>query len=105
MHPIRSVDRKGQIMATFAISVIGEFLSLQLIYTEKAKRCLPKVTLPRSFPKQQMLLVIMDKFKRQGNDDLRELCARKNCEIVIVPRNLTKKFQQLNSSVNKAAET
>ena len=48
--------------------------------------------------------LILDTSKGQDNDDLRELCVRNNCEIVIVPHNLTNKFQPLELSVNKAAK-
>ena len=56
------------------------------------------------FPKDQMLLVIMDTFKGQGNDDLRELCANNNCEIVIILHNLTNKFHPLDLSIRTAKE-
>ena len=46
----------------------------------------------------------MDKFKGQDNDTLKELCSEKKCEIIIVPQNLTSKFQPLDISVNTAAE-
>ena len=46
----------------------------------------------------------MDTFKGQDNDTLRELCSENNCEVVIVPHNLTNKFQPLDISVNKAAK-
>ena len=55
-------------------------------------------------PKEQMSLVIMDTFKGQENSDLRELCARNKCEIVIVPHNLNNKCQPLDLSVNKASK-
>ena len=55
-------------------------------------------------PKEQMSLVVMDTFKGQENDDLRELCAKNNCEIVVIPHNLTNKFQPLDLSVKKAAK-
>ena len=56
------------------------------------------------YPKEQMSLVIMDTFKGQDNDELRKLCMSNNCEVVIVPHNLTNKFQPLYLSVNKAAK-
>ena len=56
------------------------------------------------FPKDQMLLVIMDTFKGQGNDDLRELCGNNNCEIVIIPHNLTNKFYPLDLSIRTTKE-
>ena len=46
-----------------------------------------------AYQKEQMLLEIMDTFKGQDNDDLRELCTKNSREIVIIPRNLTNKFQ------------
>ena len=48
-----------------------------------------------------MLLVIINRFRWQDNDDLRELCTKKNCEIVIIPHILTNRFQPLDLSVNK----
>ena len=138
--PIKGVDDKRQITATFAVSASGDFLPMQLIYAGKTKSCLPKFTFPRSFyvtytknhwsnqvkvtehfekvifpfldqikermgyPKEQMSLVIMDTFKDQDNDELRKLCMSNNCEVVIVPHNLTNKFQPLDLSVNKAAK-
>ena len=38
----------------------------------------------------------MDTFKGQDNDDVKRLCSNNNCELVIVPRNLTNKFQPLD---------
>ena len=52
--------------------------------------------------KEQMSLVIMDTCKGQDNDEMRKFCAKNSCEIAIIPRNLTKKFQLLDISVNKA---
>ena len=46
----------------------------------------------------------MDTFKGQDNNKLRELCSENYCEVVIVPHNLTNKFQPLDLSVNKAAK-
>ena len=47
--PIKGVDDKRQIAATFAVSASGDFLPMQLIYAGNTKRCLPKFTFPRSF--------------------------------------------------------
>ena len=112
--PIKGVDDKRQITATFGVSASADFLPMQLIYAGEAKRCLIKFTFPRSFhvtytknhwsnqvkvtehfekvifpfldqikermgyPKEQMSLVIMDTFKGQDNDELRELCMSNN---------------------------
>ena len=46
----------------------------------------------------------MDTFKGQDNDTLTELCSDNNWEIVIVPHNLTNRFQLLDIRVNKAAK-
>ena len=128
---IRGVDDKRQITATFAVSCTGDFLPMQLIYSGKTPRCLPKYNFPvgfsvgftenhwsnteksveffndvifpylenvkreRGYPPEQHSLNIMDTFKGQDNDTLKELCAENNCEIVIVPYNLTNKFQPL----------
>ena len=47
----------------------------------------------------------MDTFKGQDNDTLKKLCAENNCDIIIVPHNLTNKFQPLDLSVYKAAKS
>ena len=139
--PIKGVDDKRQITATFAVTLPGEFLPLQVIYQGKTKRCLPKYTFPDSFdithtenhwsnreksvdffknivfpyfekvkteknyPKEQVSLVIMDTFKGQDNPILEKLCRENYCEIVIVPHNLTNKFQPLDLTVNKPAKS
>ena len=47
----------------------------------------------------------MDTFKEQDNDTLKKLCAENNCDIIIVPHNLTNKFQPLDLSVYKVAKS
>ena len=47
--PIKGVDDKRQITATFAVSCTEEFLPIQLISAEKAERSLPKYSFPPSF--------------------------------------------------------
>ena len=49
--------------------------------------------------------VMMDTFKRQDNDEIRKFCAKNSSEIVIIPHNLTNKFQPLDINVNKAAKS
>ena len=53
------------------------------------------------YPSDQYSLVIRDTFKGQDNDAMKELCAKNNFELVIVPHNLTNKFQQLDLTVNQ----
>ena len=57
----------------------------------------------KGYPKEQMSLVIMDTFK--DNDEMRKLWTKTSCEIIIVPHNLTNKFQPLDIRVNKAAKS
>ena len=52
-----------------------------------------------------MSLVIMDTCKGQDNDEMRKFCAKNSCEIAIIPRNLTNKFQLLDISVNKGVKS
>ena len=47
--PIKGVEAKRQITATFGISLTGAFLPMQLIYAGKTRRCLPKFTFPDEF--------------------------------------------------------
>ena len=47
--PIKSVDDKRQITATFAVSCTGEFLPIQLIYAGKTEQSRPKYSFSPSF--------------------------------------------------------
>ena len=59
----------------------------------------------KGYPKAQQSLIIMDTFKGQDNNTLKELCSQNNCKIVVVPHNLTSKLEPLNINVNKAAKS
>ena len=50
-------------------------------------------------------MIIKDTFKGHDNDTLKKLCAENNCDVVIVPHNLTNKFQPLDLSVKKTAKS
>ena len=138
--PINGVDGKRQITGTFAVSLTGEFLPIQMIYQGKTKSCLPKHKFPKTFhitytknqwsnteksveffqhvifpylkkvkeekgyPEEQMSLIIMDTLKGQDNETLTKLCADNHCVVVLVPNNLTNKFQPLDLTVNKPAK-
>ena len=138
--PIKGVDDKRQITATFTVSATGAFLPIQLIYQGKTKRCLPKFEFPKEFdvtytknhwsnydkcadlfesvifpylsqkkkeqgyPSEQYSLIIMDTFKGQDNDAIKSLCEKNYCELVIVPHNLTNKFQPLDLTINQKAK-
>ena len=52
-----------------------------------------KVKEEKCIPKEQHSLVIIDTIKGQDNDILKELCDETFCKVVIVPHNLTNKFQ------------
>ena len=52
-----------------------------------------------------MSLIIMDIFKGQDNDEVAKLCRINNCALIIVPHNLTNKFQPLDITVNKPAKS
>ena len=47
--PIKGIDGKRQITPTFAISMFGEFLLIQVIYEGKTTRCLHKYAFPKNF--------------------------------------------------------
>ena len=47
--PIKGVNDKCQITATFGVSCTGEFLPIQLIYVGKTEKNLPKYLFPPSF--------------------------------------------------------
>ena len=44
---------------------------------------------------EQYAPIIMDFFKDQDNDRLRELCSENYCDVAIVPHIFTNKFQPL----------
>ena len=56
------------------------------------------------YPEDQRSLIIMDTFKGQDNEEMKRLCAKNNCELVIVPHNLMNKFQPLDISINQSAK-
>ena len=65
---------------------------------------LKKVKTEKGYPEEQMSLIIMDTFKGQDNETLSKLCADNHCVVVLVPNNLTNKFQPLDLTVNKPAK-
>ena len=52
-----------------------------------------------------MSLVIMDTFKGQDNEEVAKLCHENNCVLIMVPHNLTNKFQPLDITFNKPAKS
>ena len=55
-------------------------------------------------PEEQDALIIMDTFKGQDNDRLKERYSENYYEVIIATQNLTNKFQPLDITVNKAAK-
>ena len=47
--PIKGVDDKRQITATFTVTASGSFLPIHLIYSGKTKRSIPKYDFPSCF--------------------------------------------------------
>ena len=58
----------------------------------------------KGYPKERVLLVIMDILKGQDNDEMRKFRAKNSLEIVIFSHKLTNKIQPLDISVNKTAK-
>ena len=138
--PIKGVDDKRQITATFTVNAAGEFFPMQLIYQGKTKRCLPKHEFPAGFnvtmtknhwsntekaaeyftetlfpaiekikeeenlPPEQKSLMILDNFRGQDNDEVKQLLAENGCLSRVVPHNMTAWFQPLDVSVNKPSK-
>ena len=79
---------------------------------EKCVRLFVKIIFPYlkakkeglDYPKEQYSLIVMDTFKTQDNAEIKALCLKNDCELVIVPHNLTNKFQPLDISVNQKAK-
>ena len=137
--PIKGVEDKRQINATFIVTASGSFLPIQLIYSGQTKRSIPKYDFPDFFdvtftlnhwsnyekcvrlfekiiltylkakkeefgyPKEHYSLIVMDTFKGQDSAKIKGLCLKNDCELVIVPHNLTNKFQPLDISINQKA--
>ena len=74
------------------------FKEIIFLYLEDTKRS-------KSYPLEQHALIIMNTFKGQDNDTSRKLYPENNCDVMIVPCNLTNKFQPLDLSVNKVAKS
>ena len=55
-------------------------------------------------PEDQHSLIIMDTFKGQDYKDLKRLCTKNNCELVIVPHNLMNKSHPLDISINQSGK-
>ena len=80
---------------------------------EKSIELLKKVIFPYlkqakaslKYPKEQMSLIIMDHFKGQDNNMILDLCEKHKCQVVIVPHNLTNKFQPLDITVHKPVKS
>ena len=53
---------------------------------------------------EQYSLIVRDTLKSQDNAEIKALCLENNCQLVIVPHNLTNKFQPLNISISQKAE-
>ena len=56
------------------------------------------------YQNEQMSLVIMNTFKGQDNEEVAKLCCENNCVLIIVPHNLTNKFQPLDITFYKSAK-
>ena len=74
------------------------FKEIVFPYLEETKRS-------KSYPLEQHALIIMGTFKGQDNDTMKKLCAENNCNVVIVPHNLTNKLQPLDLSLKKVAKS
>ena len=59
----------------------------------------------KAYLSEQHSLIIMDTFKGQDNDTLRELCSENNCNVVTVSNNLISKFQLLDLSGNRTVKS
>ena len=65
--------------------------------------CLKSKKEELGYSTEQYSLIVMDTFKSQDNADIKKLCLKNDCELVILPHNLTNKFQPLDISVNQKA--
>ena len=120
---------KRTITATFSITMDGQFLPIQIIYSEKTSKSIPRVSFPEGYlvlakPKhysnvdeslemmeciiipyvqkqrntlkldaQYPAMLLMDVFKGQITDPVKEILKRNNIILQKVPANLTYLFQ------------
>ena len=97
----------------FPASLDATFSENHWSNTEKSLSFFNKIVFPhfknvrkaKGYPDEQMSLIIMDTFKGQDNDEVAKLCRKNNCALIIVPHNLTNKFQPLDITVNKPAKS
>ena len=81
--------------------------------TEKSIELFEKVIFPYlkqakaslKYPKEQVPLIIMGTFKGQDIGVILGLYEKHMCQVVIVPHNLSNKFQPLDITVNKPAKS
>ena len=98
---------------TFPASFDASFSENHWSNTEKSVSFFKKIVFPyfknvrkaKGYPDEQMSLIIIDTFKGQGNDEAAKLCRRNNYALIVVPHNLTNKFQSLDITVNKPAKS
>ena len=74
------------------------FKQIILSYLNDVKKTL-------NYPQEQTSLIIIDTFKGQDNKVIMDLCKGNFCHVVIIPHNLTHKFQPLGITVNKPAKS
>ena len=53
------------------------------------------------YPEDQFALIIIGTFKCQDKEKIKSLCQDKNCGLVILPHNLTNKFERLDMIINQ----
>ena len=58
-----------------------------------------------NYTKKQTSLIIMDKFKRQDNNEVMNLCKEILFHVVIIPHYLTNKFLTFDLTVNTPAKS
>ena len=100
--PVKEINDEIQNISTFAVSAVGDFLPMQLIYTENTKIYLPNFDFPRDFNVTFMKSHWSNVEKAVENF---EKVIFPFFEIVIVSHHLITKFQLLDISFNKAAKS
>ena len=57
--------------------------------------------LGRAWLPKGAVLIVMDTFKGQDNAEIKAICLKNDCELVIVPHNLINKFHPYDISIKK----
>ena len=87
------------------LKIIGPIRKRLLGFSKKLFPHFKNVHQTNGYSNEKMSLVTMDTFKGQANEAVAKLCCENSCVLILVPHNLTNKFQALDVIFNKPAKS